>query len=67
MNERKSQAKLILRYLARGRTLTALQALPLFGCMRLGARIRDLRKAGYPITTEPIRIEGKRLARYRLR
>ena len=47
-----SQSKLILAHLKTGATLNPLQALAKFGCYRLGARIYDLRQAGYNITTE---------------
>ena len=39
----KTQNAAILSYLKRGRTLSPLQALDLFGCLRLSARIYDLR------------------------
>lgn len=32
--------------------ITPLEALEQFGCMRLAARIKDLRDGGYPIITE---------------
>ena len=60
-----SQACQILRYLRAGNTLTPLDALRLFGCLRLGARIWDLRQAGYPITEETVTLpNGKRVGRY---
>lgn len=62
-----SQCERIARYLQRGRTLTPLSALRLFDCLRLGGRIRDLRKRGYRIKTELVKVSGnKRIARYRL-
>lgn len=39
-----SQNAQILKHLESGKSITALEALELFGCMRLGARIYDLRK-----------------------
>lgn len=62
-----NQAEAILAHLRSGRTLTPLQALDLYGCNRLAARIHDLKKAGYPIerTMEPLP-NGKTVARYRL-
>jgi len=60
-----SQNALILKYLQR-RTLTHYMAQQLFGCMRLAARIQDLRKAGHYIITETIHANGKHFARYKL-
>jgi hypothetical protein len=63
-----SQADLIARYLRRGRSLTPLSALRLFGCLRLGGRIYELRqREGLRIRTEIIEVSGqKRIARYSL-
>lgn len=44
----------ILYHLIKGNRLTALQALTMFGCFRLGARIFDLKKFGHDIETEMI-------------
>ena len=60
-----SQASKILTHLKR-RPITPLQALKLYGCMRLAARVADLRGRGHKIITEPLEINGKRIARYRL-
>lgn len=61
-----SQNKEILKYLQRGNKLTQLQALNMFGCLRLGARSFDLRKAGHNIHTEMITVgeHKKRVAEY---
>lgn len=56
----------ILRHLARGQTLTPLQALHKFRALRLGARIRELRRRGHKIKTEMVRADDKKVARYRL-
>lgn len=62
-----SQNKQILEYLRRGKLLTPLQALDLFGCLRLSARIMNLRDQGHEIKTEIITLEnGKRVAQYSL-
>ena len=50
----------------RGYGITPLQALEKWGCMRLSARIEELRKAGYPIVTEIAKQNGKKFARYRM-
>lgn len=44
--------------------ITPLEALTLYGCFRLGARIYELRKEGKKIKTEMIDINGKRVAKY---
>jgi len=62
-----SQAGLILRHLQSGGTLTALDALDLFGCNRLAARIADLRAKGYRVQSTLIELpNGKRVASYKL-
>lgn len=40
----------ILHYLQDTGSITPLDAMREFGCMRLGARIYDLKKRGYPIS-----------------
>jgi hypothetical protein len=63
----KSQTKRILSDLLRGWSITPLQALSRYGCLRLGGRIHDLRKLGYDIATKIITTNGgKRIASYRL-
>ena len=44
-----TQTKSIIKYLKKGKPITALQAQNLFGCMRLSARIYDIEKLGYEI------------------
>ena len=61
-----TQANQILSALKRGEKLTPLQALRKYGCMRLAARIKDLRDAGHDINTTLIRTQGARVARYSL-
>ena len=41
-----SQAKRILAYMKAGNRITPIEALNLFGCFRLGARIADLKDGG---------------------
>ena len=45
-----TQWEKILRYLEDFGSITPLDALREFGCMRLGARIYDLKRKGYDIT-----------------
>jgi len=56
----------ILNYLNQGNTLTPIEALKMFGCFRLASRVNDLRSSGYDIISEPVEIDGKHFARYRL-
>ena len=62
-----SQCSRIKKYLEAGNKLTALEALKLFGCMRLPSRIHDLNKRGMNIKKEMIIVSsGKRVAQYSL-
>ena len=56
----KSQTEYILNHLKAGKTITPIQALNLYGCFRLGARIWDLKCLGYPIDCEIISGENKK-------
>ena len=63
----KSQCAMILEYLKEGNGITPIDALNLFGCFRLGARIADIKKMGYNIVTEMVKVgDGKRVAKYHL-
>ena len=53
-------------WLLRGYGITPLQALEKWGCMRLSARIKELRDAGFPIVTEVAKQNGKKFARYKM-
>ena len=59
-----SQKFAIRRYLETGNSLTALDALQRFGCLRLAARIGELRADGCKIIAEPFRTGKKQVARY---
>lgn len=62
-----SQTDQILAHLKNSKGITAFEALNRFGCLRLAARIKDLRKAGNHIETTMIETDqGKRVARYAL-
>ena len=62
-----TQCKQIAAHLEGGKTITAIEALNLFGCFRLASRINDLRNRGMQIITEKIlTATGKRVARYSL-
>jgi hypothetical protein len=60
-----TQEKWILSALYWG-PITPLQALKGCGCLRLAARIKDLRAKGHNITTEKVSENGKTFAKYRL-
>jgi hypothetical protein len=61
---------MIRRHLERGESLTPRDALTLYGCARLAARIHDLRQEGLPIESDTITVQGAygpaTIARYRL-
>lgn len=60
-----SQASKILDWMLRGHRINPLQALDKYGCFRLGARIADLKKKGWPIQSEYITTPtGKRVKAY---
>ena len=63
--EKESQNSQIKAYLESGKSLTPIQALELFGCFRLGARIHNLDPLHLWIKHEMITTEhGKRVAKY---
>jgi hypothetical protein len=68
-----SQSERILYHLSQGKPLTPLEALRSYGCMRLSARIKELKNEGYDIIMtlkEAYDKEEqgvKRFAEYRLR
>lgn len=61
-----SQEKKIRDYLLTGKSLTSLQALNLFGCLRLSARIYDLIKQGFLIQSKIIEVNKKRVSQYKI-
>jgi hypothetical protein len=68
-----SQCNQIKAHLQSGRSITALDALYMYGCFRLGARIYNLKQQGLKIKTEMIEITSpsvfdnkKRFAKYTL-
>jgi hypothetical protein len=64
----KSQRAAIERHLKSGKSITALEALKKFNCLRLGARIWELKKQGVRILKYTARVgrgeEAKRVACY---
>ena len=62
-----SQNAQIQKWLEQGHTITALEALEMFGCMRLPSRIHDLKKRGVPIKSDTVVTStGKRVSQYRI-
>jgi hypothetical protein len=49
---RRKENATIISHLKDNGSITPFEALKRYGCMRLGARIFDLRSKGYPIKTE---------------
>jgi len=65
MNE--SQTTQILNHLKLGISLTPIEALELYNCFRLSARIYDLKDEGWPIRCETKELlNGKRVGHYSL-
>lgn len=68
-NEKSSQSQcaMILDWLERGFTITQMEALKRFGCIRLPARINDLRNRGYQIEMHKVKTNtGKLVGEYKL-
>jgi hypothetical protein len=64
-HRRPTQAGKILAYLQAGKVITALGALQQFGCLRLAARIHELRNQGWQIAERMVETGGgKRVAEY---
>ena len=61
---KKAQTDRIRMYLETGKSLTAMDALVRFNCLRLAARIKNLRDDGVPIKSELVHKDGKKYSRY---
>ena len=60
-----SQEEMILDALKKGESITPLDSLRRFGCLRLGARIWDLRRKGHDVKRNIVKTaSGKRVAQY---
>ena len=66
MGVKESQCKRIATYLKGGGILTPMDALDMFGCFRLSARIADIRKMGYNVKTRIVSSNRKNYAEYYL-
>ena len=67
----KTQSKMILSHLEEGKAIDPHRALMLWGCMRLGARIYDLKKQGHRIVSKMATVKNRfgvpcRIAIYRM-
>jgi hypothetical protein len=63
-----SQTKQIADYLNKGKKLTPIDALTIFGCFRLAARIADLRANGMNIVTNKLKLDKTRqVAQYSIK
>jgi hypothetical protein len=65
-HKRPAQSLMIMKYLATGKPITALQALNKFGCFRLAARIHEMRSEGLAINEKTINKNGKRFSQYQI-
>ena len=68
MSRQKTQLENVLLYLQEHKQdgITPLEALQMFGCFRLSGIIYKLKKQGYKIKTEIVKIETKHFANYKL-
>ena len=64
MTEKQTQKEEILAYLQTGEKLTWRDAFYYFGCVRLAARIEELRREGHNIESRLIPVAGKQVAEY---
>lgn len=62
-----SQNNQIIAWLEKGNTITQLEALNMFGCLRLASRVHNLRERGYNIKAEKVTTNtGKIVCQYSL-
>jgi hypothetical protein len=60
-----SQTKMIKAHLEKGHGLTSLGALKLYDCLRLSARISELKASGFHVEKQMIELtNGKKVAKY---
>lgn len=61
----RSQTDRILEYMLSGNSITPLEALEMFKCFRLGARIADIKARGYLVYSEFVTTPSeKRVKKY---
>lgn len=61
-----TQNDYILQHIRERGAITPLEAFEHYDCLRLAARVLDLKRAGHQIVTEIREAGGKRFAAYRL-
>ena len=62
-----TQCNRILAHIKKGLSITSLEVLQMFGCMRLASRISDLRKRGENIVVDRVKTaNGKSVAQYKM-
>jgi hypothetical protein len=62
------QCRTILRHLEKGKTISPLESLMVYGIYRLAARIMEIRDAGHDVITHNRKDErGKKYGEYQLR
>jgi hypothetical protein len=59
-----TQTTKILSHMKRGRRISPLQALSMFGVFRLSSRIHQLRRDGWNVQSEMVEEKGKRFKVY---
>ena len=59
-----SQRLQVLRHLAKGKSITPLQAFLRFNCLTLSQRIGELKREGWRIHSKLVNVDGKHVARY---
>lgn len=59
-----SQTRQIIDHLQDGNSLSPIEALNMFGCFRLSARIHDIKQLGFDVKTDIVLAGGKRYAKY---
>jgi len=60
-----SQTEAILNHMQKLGPITPIEALRLYGCFRLGARVWDLKRKGYSVRDWWVHLDnGKRVKRY---
>jgi hypothetical protein len=59
-----TQTEAIKAHILKHNSITPLEALEHYGCMRLAARIQELRKQGFSVLTKNVERNGKHYAKY---
>lgn len=58
--KRETQTQMVKEHLDKYGQITPLQALDEYGIMRLASRMADLKKQGYPFSSEKIKVYNRR-------